>query len=54
MASAHYQAPDWMTKHVLNKLVLFLTRLGISARGSRVSKCGAARPASLAAPPSTS
>jgi deazaflavin-dependent oxidoreductase (nitroreductase family) len=36
MTTAHYQAPDWMTKHVLNPLVQGLTRLGISARGSRV------------------
>ena len=33
---AHYKRPDWFTTHVFNKLVAFLTRLGISVLGSRV------------------
>lgn len=36
MTTAHYQAPDWMTKHLFNPLVSFFTRLGLSAKGSRV------------------
>ena len=35
-AGAHYKAPDWFTRKVLNKAVMGLTRLGISVRGSRV------------------
>jgi deazaflavin-dependent oxidoreductase (nitroreductase family) len=31
-----YQRPGWFTKHVLNRLVAGLTRLGISVAGSRV------------------
>jgi deazaflavin-dependent oxidoreductase (nitroreductase family) len=32
----HYQAPDWFTTHVFNRLVAGLTRLGIGVYGSRV------------------
>ena len=32
----HYQAPDWFTKHVFNRLVAGLTRSGVSVIGSRV------------------
>jgi hypothetical protein len=32
----HYKKPDWFTRHVFNKLVQGLTRLGISVWGSRV------------------
>lgn len=35
-ATAHYKSPDWFTAHVFNKVVGGLTRLGISAMGSRV------------------
>jgi deazaflavin-dependent oxidoreductase (nitroreductase family) len=31
----HYQQPGWFTQHVFNHLVVWLTRLGISVRGSR-------------------
>jgi len=33
---AHYQRPDWFTKHVFNSFVAMCTRLGISVWGSRV------------------
>jgi hypothetical protein len=33
---AHYQQPDWFTKHVFNRTVAAFTRLGISVWGSRV------------------
>ncbi len=33
---AHYQKPDWFTKHVFNNFVAMCTRLGISVWGSRV------------------
>jgi deazaflavin-dependent oxidoreductase (nitroreductase family) len=33
---AHYQRPDWFTKHVFNPVVAVFTRLGISVWGSRV------------------
>ncbi len=33
---AHYQKPDWFTKHVFNRFVALCTRLGISVWGSRV------------------
>jgi deazaflavin-dependent oxidoreductase (nitroreductase family) len=33
---AHYQKPDWFTKHVFNNFVATCTRLGISVWGSRV------------------
>jgi deazaflavin-dependent oxidoreductase (nitroreductase family) len=33
---AHYRAPGWFTRNVFNKLVAFLTGLGVSVLGSRV------------------
>jgi deazaflavin-dependent oxidoreductase (nitroreductase family) len=33
---AHYQKPDWFTKHVFNRAVAIFTRLGVSVWGSRV------------------
>lgn len=35
-AVAHYQRPDWFTKHVFNRAVAILTRVGVSVWGSRV------------------
>lgn len=32
----HYQAPDWFTRNIFNRLVAALTRAGISVWGSRV------------------
>ncbi len=32
----HYQRPGWFTKHVFNRVVAGLTRLGISVAGSRI------------------
>lgn len=32
----HYQKPDWFTKHVFNRFVAVMTRLGVSVWGSRV------------------
>lgn len=32
----HYQAPDWITRKLVNPLVSGLTRAGIGIRGSRV------------------
>jgi deazaflavin-dependent oxidoreductase (nitroreductase family) len=32
----HYQRPDWFTRHVFNRAVRTLTRLGVSVWGSRV------------------
>ena len=32
----HYQRPDWFTKHVFNRAVAVLTRVGFSVWGSRV------------------
>ncbi len=34
--SPHYKEPDWFTRHVFNRMVSGLTRLGISVWGSRV------------------
>ena len=34
--SAHYQRPGWFTKHVFNRVVEALTRLGVSVWGSRI------------------
>lgn len=34
--TAHYQQPGWVTRHVLNRLVARLTRMGVSVAGSRV------------------
>jgi deazaflavin-dependent oxidoreductase (nitroreductase family) len=33
---AHYQRAGWFTKHVFNRTVAALTRLGVSVAGSRV------------------
>jgi deazaflavin-dependent oxidoreductase (nitroreductase family) len=33
---AHYQRPDAITKHIINPLIMALTKLGVSMRGSRV------------------
>jgi deazaflavin-dependent oxidoreductase (nitroreductase family) len=35
-ASTHYQAPDWFTRNVFNRIVAAFTRAGISVLGSRV------------------
>jgi deazaflavin-dependent oxidoreductase (nitroreductase family) len=32
----HYRKPGWLTKHVANRLVAGMTRLGVSVWGSRV------------------
>src|SRR5262245_47919962 len=32
----HYEKPDWITTHVANPVVAFMTNIGISVRGSRV------------------
>jgi deazaflavin-dependent oxidoreductase (nitroreductase family) len=32
----HYQRPGWFTKHVFNRAVAALTRVGISLAGSRI------------------
>jgi len=32
----HYRRPDWFTKNLLNRIVAWLTRRGISIAGSRV------------------
>src|SRR5918994_3274701 len=34
--SERYQRPGWFTKHVFNRIVAALTRLGIAVAGSRV------------------
>ena len=34
--AAHYRAPGWLTRNVLNRAVAFLTRHGVSILGSRV------------------
>jgi deazaflavin-dependent oxidoreductase (nitroreductase family) len=34
--TAHYRAPGWFTRNVLNRAVAFLTRHGMSIAGSRV------------------
>ena len=31
-----YQRPGWLTKHILNRAVARLTRLGLSVAGSRI------------------
>jgi len=33
---AQYKRPDWMTKHIVNPLVAFVTSIGFSLRGSRI------------------
>src|SRR5438552_13917006 len=35
LAMAHYEKPDWLTKHVFNPFVMLLTNRGLSVRGSR-------------------
>lgn len=35
-AEPHYQAPGWITRHVMNPIVALATRLGLSVWGSRV------------------
>ena len=35
-ATAHYQAPDWFTRNIFNRLVAALTRAGVSFWGSRI------------------
>jgi deazaflavin-dependent oxidoreductase (nitroreductase family) len=35
-SSRHYRQPGWFTKHVFNRAVAGLTRIGISVWGSRV------------------
>jgi deazaflavin-dependent oxidoreductase (nitroreductase family) len=32
----HYRAPGWLTRNVVNRLVAFLTRHGVSVWGSRI------------------
>src|ERR1700692_349632 len=32
----HYRAPGWFTRHVFNRAVARLTRMGVSVLGSRV------------------
>ena len=34
--SPHYQPPDWFTRHAFNRLVVTLTRMGVSFWGSRI------------------
>lgn len=34
--AVHYQQPGWLTRHVFNRAVAALTRVGISVAGSRV------------------
>lgn len=34
--TAHYKQPGWFTKHVFNRVVAGLTRMGVSVWGSRV------------------
>ena len=36
MESAHYKKPDAFTRHIMNKVVIGVTRTGLSVRGSRV------------------
>lgn len=33
---AHYRKPGWFTRHVANRMVMWLTRAGVSVWGSRV------------------
>lgn len=35
-ATDHYRRPGWFTKRIANKLLIGLTRLGVSVKGSRV------------------
>jgi hypothetical protein len=36
MTDAHYRKPGWFTRHVFNRVVATLTRMGVSVWGSRV------------------
>ncbi|HUY64612.1 MAG TPA: nitroreductase family deazaflavin-dependent oxidoreductase [Acidimicrobiales bacterium] len=36
MARPHYRAPGWFTRHIFNRAVAGVTRLGLSVWGSRV------------------
>ena len=36
MARTHYRRPGWFTKHVFNRTVAWLTRVGLSVWGSRI------------------
>ena len=36
MESAHYKKPDAFTRHIMNRVVIGLTRTGLSVRGSRI------------------
>jgi deazaflavin-dependent oxidoreductase (nitroreductase family) len=36
MTETHYRRPGWFTRHVANRIVIGLTRIGISVLGSRV------------------
>lgn len=36
MEPARYKEPDWFTRHVANRLVMGLTRRGLTVRGSRI------------------
>ena len=36
VTETHYQRPGWFTKHIFNRFVALLTRLGLSVWGSRV------------------
>jgi deazaflavin-dependent oxidoreductase (nitroreductase family) len=36
MTQAHYRAPGWVSRNVVNRLVAGMTRVGISVWGSRV------------------
>ena len=35
-SAPHYRAPGWMTRNVLNKLMVGMTKAGLSVRGSRI------------------
>src|SRR3712207_6034682 len=34
--AAHYRAPGWLTRNVVNRAVAFVTRRGVSVAGSRI------------------
>lgn len=36
MTTSHYRRPGWFTRNMANRLVIGLTRLGLSMKGSRV------------------
>lgn len=35
-AKPHYQQPGWVTRNVFNNIMIGLTRMGLSVRGSRI------------------